>query len=500
LSPLVALRPENPAAAGAAPALEGDVRPLLRRRPLGRTRGTIWLSLTLHAVFFAWFGARVGVAPPPASPAIPIGVTFIMPGDDAYAPPAAEATAAATATVATSPAADAVASGEPGAPRAAEAAAATVAATAAEPREPGRRDPETASASPPPEATAAVAFERPDRAPSGTIGESPPAEAARVVAPDADASKIDEETDRPPETAKSVDADAAGPVRPDDLAASEAMAARVSAIRDARPAPAADQAAATAAAARGSAAGEAELTAAPELASNASPGAASETVAGLASQAESEVARSAAASSARPAAAEAAATPGAPTTAFASEPPPPAPETGPPPLPPHRPPSMSAAARNPRIASDNRRIGGGDVAPQTGGPAAPRFDGATLIGPRFEDTYGSSGGRPSSRQPVSGELNPGAGDLRAQPIAANPPPAYPLAARERRIEGDVVLRVSVDARGFVRGVEVARSSGEPMLDQAAIAAARAWRFLPAERAGTRVPDTVETAISFRLRR
>ncbi|HEX4836236.1 MAG TPA: energy transducer TonB [bacterium] len=50
-------------------------------------------------------------------------------------------------------------------------------------------------------------------------------------------------------------------------------------------------------------------------------------------------------------------------------------------------------------------------------------------------------------------------------------------------EGTVALRALVSADGAVRSVEVATSSGSPVLDRAAADAVRRWRFTPATRDG-----------------
>jgi len=83
--------------------------------------------------------------------------------------------------------------------------------------------------------------------------------------------------------------------------------------------------------------------------------------------------------------------------------------------------------------------------------------------------------------------------------AENPRPRYPMIARRRGLEGRVVLRVLVDVDGAVRSVEVAQSSTHAVLDDAAAAALRRWRFDPARRAGVPVAAEVEVPIAFRLR-
>lgn len=61
-------------------------------------------------------------------------------------------------------------------------------------------------------------------------------------------------------------------------------------------------------------------------------------------------------------------------------------------------------------------------------------------------------------------------------VGCNPPPDYPALARQRRIEGVVELLLIVDAEGRVVDLTVVASSGSRLLDQAAIKAARQWRF------------------------
>jgi protein TonB len=81
---------------------------------------------------------------------------------------------------------------------------------------------------------------------------------------------------------------------------------------------------------------------------------------------------------------------------------------------------------------------------------------------------------------------------------ANPLPDYPYHARRAGYQGRVVLRVAVGLDGTPRTVAVARSSGHDVLDDAALAAVRRWRFTPATVAGLPVEGTVEVPIEFRL--
>jgi protein TonB len=80
----------------------------------------------------------------------------------------------------------------------------------------------------------------------------------------------------------------------------------------------------------------------------------------------------------------------------------------------------------------------------------------------------------------------------------NPHPRYPLMSRKRREEGEVRLRVQVDATGHSQRVQVLSSSGHSRLDQAAISAVQAWRFIPAKQGGMNITAWVEVPIQFNL--
>jgi TonB family protein len=73
-------------------------------------------------------------------------------------------------------------------------------------------------------------------------------------------------------------------------------------------------------------------------------------------------------------------------------------------------------------------------------------------------------------------------------------PAYPQAARDARVQGTVVLELTVDREGNVTDVRVVESI--PLLDQAAIDAVREWKYEPSDSEAPRlfrvpVPFTLE---------
>lgn len=91
------------------------------------------------------------------------------------------------------------------------------------------------------------------------------------------------------------------------------------------------------------------------------------------------------------------------------------------------------------------------------------------------------------------------GAQAAAPLADNPAPGYPYAARLRGQHGRVVLRVEVTPGGGAGAVAVERSSGYEILDRAASEAVRQWRFRPAHRGGVPVAATVQVPVRFDLR-
>jgi len=78
------------------------------------------------------------------------------------------------------------------------------------------------------------------------------------------------------------------------------------------------------------------------------------------------------------------------------------------------------------------------------------------------------------------------------------PPAYPVEAADRGLNGWVDLRYRVTADGRVADVEVLASTSS-LFERAAMSAVRYWRFWPAQENGVDVPqDDVETRIEFMM--
>ncbi len=165
-------------------------------------------------------------------------------------------------------------------------------------------------------------------------------------------------------------------------------------------------------------------------------------------------------------------------------------------------------------------------------PAGPR---RTAVGRRVSAAPGTQAVEPAGGTPVAGGEKPGASEAggkaapdrsdAADPVARetleagrspeeDPLPAqrrayalavrraieagrtYPVGARRRRAEGEVVIRVRIGASGLVDKVRVEESSGHPDLDRAALRFARSVARLPPPPGG---PMWVRIPIEFTLR-
>jgi protein TonB len=77
-------------------------------------------------------------------------------------------------------------------------------------------------------------------------------------------------------------------------------------------------------------------------------------------------------------------------------------------------------------------------------------------------------------------------------------PAYPLLARQVRVQGLVVLRAVISRDGTIENLQVL--SGHPMLVQAAVDAVRQWRYRPYVLNGEPVEVETEVKVNFILSR
>jgi protein TonB len=78
-------------------------------------------------------------------------------------------------------------------------------------------------------------------------------------------------------------------------------------------------------------------------------------------------------------------------------------------------------------------------------------------------------------------------------------PVYPPLALKMGMQGDVTLKIIVDAQGNVSRAEIVKSGGAEF-DEEALKAVKQSRFEPAQRDGQNVPAEFTYIYKFRLRR
>jgi len=102
---------------------------------------------------------------------------------------------------------------------------------------------------------------------------------------------------------------------------------------------------------------------------------------------------------------------------------------------------------------------------------------------------------PAATQTVAAEPLVRAARFRVPPS----PPRYPRRAIELDLRGTTILRALVDVDGAATEIVVWTSSGVRLLDDAAIAAARGWKFEPAFEGTVAVAAWVEVPVRFELK-
>jgi TonB family protein len=73
---------------------------------------------------------------------------------------------------------------------------------------------------------------------------------------------------------------------------------------------------------------------------------------------------------------------------------------------------------------------------------------------------------------------------------------YPKDVRNKGVEADVILRITISVNGDVADVEVL--SGDEPFASAAVAAVKTWRYRPATVDGVAVPVKRKVKIPFRI--
>jgi len=89
------------------------------------------------------------------------------------------------------------------------------------------------------------------------------------------------------------------------------------------------------------------------------------------------------------------------------------------------------------------------------------------------------------------------GEVKTARLISSAPPAYPTLARSQRVEGDITLDALIDETGRVTKIKTI--SGPELLQEAAAAAVRQWKYKPATLNGNAVPMHLTVTVKFRMR-
>jgi TonB family protein len=88
------------------------------------------------------------------------------------------------------------------------------------------------------------------------------------------------------------------------------------------------------------------------------------------------------------------------------------------------------------------------------------------------------------------------GAVQSANLISHVPPVYPPLAKQARLQGDVVLEAVISREGDVTNLRVV--SGHPLLVDAALTAARQWKYRPTLLNGQPVEVVSEVTVPFKL--
>ena len=196
------------------------------------------------------------------------------------------------------------------------------------------------------------------------------------------------------------------------------------------------------------------------------------------------------------------------------------PDPPPPPSPPRAQPATAAQARRQTVAPPRPLpIVAPTIIPDTIPPVVepppPVADPEPIVEAVHEPAAGATGDGGAWNGPLDGSIGgkprgtPGALVLaddgrvhieRGEKLPMFPVdqtyPRYPEEARKKRLEDRVILRYVIGTNGRVIDVSILEHATEPMFDEEAVAAVKAWRFRPLMLNGKRAEVVHELAVNF----
>ena len=146
----------------------------------------------------------------------------------------------------------------------------------------------------------------------------------------------------------------------------------------------------------------------------------------------------------------------------------------PPPLPSPKPAALKTAPAEENIAPSDMTVKENTEAVKTSGPVVADADAPA----------------PVKDEPITEAIGY-AGYLK------NPPPEFPAFAQRQGWEGKVILRVRVLASGAPSEIQIKKSSGRKILDEAAQDAVRGWMFAPSKKGDTPIDGWATVPIEFK---
>jgi protein TonB len=89
------------------------------------------------------------------------------------------------------------------------------------------------------------------------------------------------------------------------------------------------------------------------------------------------------------------------------------------------------------------------------------------------------------------------GSVQSSKLLKRVEPSYPELAKKARIQGIVLLQVTVDESGRVADIKIIR--GHPLLNEGALSAVRQWEYSPTLLNGEPVQVIATVTVNFILR-
>jgi protein TonB len=151
----------------------------------------------------------------------------------------------------------------------------------------------------------------------------------------------------------------------------------------------------------------------------------------------------------------------------------------------------------PLVAPDHIAPEVSHAVPIDGAPPTPFGSGSTGLDMEVGLSVGPPAEPPPPPPPPPAKPIRVGGTIREPKRIVDVAPVYPAIAQQVRKEGVVILEAVISETGNVVGVRVMRS--EPLLDQAAVDAVRAWKYTPTLLNGVPVQVLMTITVQFRLR-